>query len=83
MRNDIIIDEIMRFGFADFISWNRCGSPSNECEKVFLSGKHVCDWFGITCHENNDVKRISLRKLSPCLVILSYIYSSIISNHAQ
>ena len=55
---------------GDTISWKRCGSPSNECEEVFLSEKHVCDWFGITCHENNDVKRISLRKLSPCLVIL-------------
>ena len=62
---------------GDTISWKRCGSESMECEEVFLSEKHVCDWFGITCHENNDVKRISLRKLSPCLVIL-YLYIYIV-----
>jgi len=45
---------------GDIISWNRCGSQSNECEEAFLSEKHVCDWFGITCHENHHVKRISI-----------------------
>lgn len=63
VENNIQYDDrtmVSRFALAScFLSWYNYKKPWTTMEG-WMSDANVCDWYGITCNENNEVITISL-----------------------